>query len=84
MDFDALLLHVTVGGVSHEPDHFLTTAYRSTSKRLPTKMKTKVIFTFSNFFFFKFFRFWLGGAAPQTARDLAGGAQPAQTPPKNG
>ena len=32
----------------------------------------------------KFFRFWLGGAAPQTPRILAGGASPPQTPPLNG
>ena len=34
------------------------------------------------FFFFRFFeKFWLGGAAPQTPRFLAGGAKPPQTPP---
>ena len=35
--------------------------------------------------FFLFFRkFWLGGAAPQTPRFLAGGAKPPQTLPLNG
>ena len=35
--------------------------------------------------FFGFFeKFWLGGAAPQTPRFLAGGAKPPQTPPLNG
>ena len=44
-------------------------------------------FLVSNFFskifenFSKNFRFWLGGAAPQTPRILAGGASPPQTPP---
>ena len=39
---------------------------------------------FSKFFekISKIFRFWLGGAAPQTPRILAGGAK--QTPPLNG
>ena len=37
-----------------------------------SKNKKKVFF---------FFRFWLGGAAPQTPRILAGGAKPPQTPP---
>ena len=37
-----------------------------------------VKFTF--FFFFFFEKFWLGGAAPQTPRVLAGGAKPPQTP----
>ena len=32
----------------------------------------------------KKFRFWLGGAAPQTPRILAGGAKPHQTPRLNG
>ena len=32
----------------------------------------------------KFFRFWLGGAAPQTPQILAGGASPPQTHPLNG
>ena len=37
------------------------------------------------FFLFCFFeKFWLGGAAPQTPRVLAGGAKPPQTPPLNG
>ena len=37
------------------------------------------------FLFFRFFeKFWLGGAAPQTPRFLAGGAKPPQTPPLNG
>ena len=31
-------------------------------------------------FFVEIFRFWLGGAAPQTLRILAGGAKPPQTP----
>ena len=34
--------------------------------------------------FSKNFRFWLGGAAPQTPRILAGGASPPQTPPLTG
>ena len=29
-------------------------------------------------------KFWLGGAAPQTPRILAGGASPPQTPPLDG
>ena len=40
-----------------------------------SKNKEKVFF---------FFRFWLGGAAPQTPRFLAGGAKPPQTPLLNG
>ena len=41
----------------------------------PKKQKT--------FFLFHLFeKFWLGGAAPQTPRVLAGGAKPPQTPPK--
>ena len=32
---------------------------------------------------FKIFRFWLGGAAPQTPQILAGGAKPLQTPRLN-
>ena len=36
-------------------------------------------------FMYRFFeKFWLGGAAPQTPRFLAGGAKPPQTPPLNG
>ena len=31
-----------------------------------------------------FEKYWLGGAAPQTPRFLAGGAKPPQTPPLNG
>ena len=34
--------------------------------------------------FLKNIRFWLGGAAPQTPRFLAGGAKPPQTLPLNG
>ena len=34
--------------------------------------------------FSKNFRFWLGGAAPQTPRILAGGASPPQSPPLTG
>ena len=45
-----------------------------TWKKLRRKTKT--------FFCFRFFeKFWLGGAAPQTPRFLAGGAKPPQTPP---
>ena len=44
-----------------------------TWKKLRRKKKT--------FFFCFFEKFWLGGAAPQTPRVLAGGAKPPQTPP---
>ena len=46
---------------------------------VPLKKFLKFFETFS-----KNFRFWLGGAAPQTTRIFAGGAKLPQTPPLNG
>ena len=46
------------------------------------------VLQFARFSFFRFFvfskKFWLGGAAPQTPRILAGGASPPQSPPLTG
>ena len=57
---------------------------------LPSHVHTVNCFSWKSFskktvsWKFKIFRFWLGGAAPQTPRFLAGGAKPPQTPPLNG
>ena len=47
-------------------------------------IQNRKIFKIFRLKIFKFFRFWLGGAAPQTPQILAGGASPPQALPLNG